>query len=72
MNNKLISSMNDVDNNIEKEINKAASDFLDTQEIAEMFCGSYEGWQMIASFEAGAKWMRERINNVLNKPNYYE
>ena len=40
MNNKLISSMNDVDNSIEKEINKAASDFLDTQEVAEMFCGS--------------------------------
>lgn len=72
MNNKLISSMNDVDNNIEKEINKAASDFLDTQEVAEIFCGSYEGWQMIAAFEAGAKWMQERINNVLNKPNYYE
>ena len=44
----------------DKILDEAASAELDKQDVAELMCGSYEGWQMIEMFKAGAKWMSEQ------------
>ena len=38
-------------------LDEAADKYLDTQDVAEMFCGDYEGWQIVNAFKAGAAWM---------------
>lgn len=38
----------------------AADKYLDTQDVAEVFCGDYEGWQIVNAFKAGAEWMAKQ------------
>ena len=44
-----------------KGLDEAADKYLDTQDVAEMFCGDYEGWQIIDAFKAGAEWMASKL-----------
>ena len=43
------------------KLDEAADKYLDTQDIAEMFCGDYEGWQIVDAFKAGAEWQKKRF-----------
>ena len=45
-----------------KGLDEAADKYLDTQDVAEMFCGDYEGWQIIDAFKAGAEWAINQIH----------
>lgn len=41
-------------------LEEAAEKYLDTLEVAELFCGSYEAWQVSDAFKAGAEWQKQR------------
>ena len=41
-------------------LDEAAEKYLDTQDVAEMFCGDYEGWQIIDAFKAGVEWAMDQ------------
>ena len=44
-----------------KDLDEAEDKALDTFDVADMMCGSYEGWQMKEMFKAGAKWQKEKL-----------
>ena len=46
---------------VSEELEEAADKALDTFDVAGMMCGSYEGWQMLEMFKAGAQWQKQRI-----------
>ena len=49
--------LDDEESSKPEDLDEAADKYLDTQDVAEVFCGDYEGWQIIDAFKAGAKWM---------------
>ena len=58
---EIVSLINSIpESPVKEDLEKAANNFLDTQDIADMFCGSYEGWQVIEAFKAGARWQSEQ------------
>ena len=43
-----------------EDLEKAAEESLEGQSVAELFCGSYEAWQMLEMFKAGSEWRYQK------------
>lgn len=43
-----------------EELEEAAEESLEGQGVAELFCGSYEAWQMLEMFKSGSEWQKQR------------
>ena len=44
-----------------EDLEKAAEESLEGQGVAELFCGSYEAWQMLEMFKSGVEWQKKQI-----------
>lgn len=53
-------------------LEEAAEKYLDTLEVAELFCGSYEAWQVSDAFKAAAEWMAKQGVTFTAAVDHYE
>lgn len=47
------------------DLEKAAEESLEGHSVADLFCGSYEAWQMLEMFKSGSEWQRKKDKETI-------